>query len=71
MVPYYIQIVQAPKQVVILHEYLSLNRIILLDGGRASLVQTVDHPRPRRRGDAALAEIEGRILARLMQRGGR
>jgi hypothetical protein len=31
MVPYYIQVVQAPKQVVILHEYLSLNRIILLD----------------------------------------
>jgi sulfonate transport system ATP-binding protein len=46
------------------------DRIILLDGGRASLVQTIDHPRPRRRGDAALAEIEGRILARLMQRGG-
>jgi hypothetical protein len=31
MVPYYTQIVQAPKQVVILHEYLSLPRIILLD----------------------------------------
>jgi hypothetical protein len=31
MVPYYIQIVQAPKQVVILHEYLSLSRIILMD----------------------------------------
>ncbi len=31
MVPYYIQIVQAPKQVVILHEYLMLSRIILLD----------------------------------------
>jgi sulfonate transport system ATP-binding protein len=45
------------------------DRIILLDGGRASLVQAVDHPRPRRRGDAALAEIEGRIHARLMQRG--
>src|SRR5580704_18823530 len=39
------------------------DRIILLAGGRASLVQAVDHPRPRRRGDAALAEIEGRILA--------
>ena len=47
------------------------DRIILLDGGRASLVQAVDNARPRRRGDAALAEIEGRILTRLMQRGGR
>jgi hypothetical protein len=35
MVPYYIQIVQAPKQVVILHEYLSLSRIILIDAQHA------------------------------------
>lgn len=31
MVPYYVQIVQAPSHVVILHEYLSLSRIIPLD----------------------------------------
>jgi hypothetical protein len=32
MVPYYIQLVQSPKYVVILHEYLSLPRIIVIDG---------------------------------------
>jgi len=31
-VPYYIQVVQAPKQVVIAHEYLNLHRIIPTDG---------------------------------------
>src|SRR4030095_7629827 len=31
-VPYYVQIVQAPKYVVILHEYLHLYRVIPLDG---------------------------------------
>ena len=31
-VPYYIQIVQAPKQIVIAHEYLNLHRIIPTDG---------------------------------------
>jgi hypothetical protein len=30
-VPYYVQIVQAPKTVVILHEYLNLSRIIQMD----------------------------------------
>ena len=46
------------------------DRIILLDGGRISATEAVPHARPRRRGDAALAEIEGRILARLMRRSG-
>ena len=31
-VPYYIQIVEAPKQIVIAHEYLNLHRIIPTDG---------------------------------------
>jgi len=49
------------------------DRVVLLEGGfleggRIALVERIDHPRPRRRGDAGLAEIEGRILARLMRR---
>jgi hypothetical protein len=32
LVPYYIQVVQAPKHVVIAHEYLNLSRIIPTDG---------------------------------------
>ena len=46
------------------------DRIVLLDGGRISVIEAIPHARPRRRGDAALAEIEGRILARLMRREG-
>ena len=32
MVPYYVQFVQAPKHLIILHEYLHLSRTITLDG---------------------------------------
>jgi hypothetical protein len=32
MVPYYVQFVQAPKHLIILHEYLHLSRTIALDG---------------------------------------
>jgi hypothetical protein len=32
MVPYYVQFVQSPKYLIILHEYLHLSRTILLDG---------------------------------------
>ena len=32
MVPYYVQFIQAPKHLVILHEYLHLSRTITLDG---------------------------------------
>ena len=39
------------------------DRVIVLDEGRIALDITIDHPRPRRRGAAELAEIEGRLLA--------
>jgi len=42
------------------------DRVVVLERGVISAVHTVDHPRPRLRGDAALAEIEGEILARLL-----
>ena len=32
MVPYYVQFVQSPKYLIILHEYLHLSRTITLDG---------------------------------------
>ncbi|HEX2941803.1 MAG TPA: ATP-binding cassette domain-containing protein [Rhodopila sp.] len=43
------------------------DRILLLDGGRVAMDVTVDVPRPRRRGNPFAAEIEGRILNRLLQ----
>jgi sulfonate transport system ATP-binding protein len=44
------------------------DRTLVLDAGRVALVETVEQPRPRWRGDAGLAAIEGRILSRLMRR---
>jgi sulfonate transport system ATP-binding protein len=41
------------------------DRILVLDAGRIALDLPVDVPRPRRRGDAALAALEGRIIDRL------
>ncbi len=38
------------------------DRVIVLDEGRIALDITIDHPRPRQRGAADLAEIEGRLL---------
>ena len=32
MVPYYVQFIQAPKHLIVLHEYLHLSRTITLDG---------------------------------------
>jgi sulfonate transport system ATP-binding protein len=45
------------------------DRVVVLRDGRIELIEPIDHPRPRQRGDGELAAIEGRILARLMQRG--
>lgn len=42
------------------------DRILVLDAGRVAMDVAVDLPRPRRRGDAAAAAIEGRILERLL-----
>ncbi len=44
------------------------DRILLLEQGRIALDIDVDLPRPRRRGDAAAAKIEGRVLDRLLGR---
>jgi sulfonate transport system ATP-binding protein len=46
------------------------DRVVVLRNGKIELIESIDHPRPRRRGDADLAEIEGRILGRLMHRSG-
>jgi sulfonate transport system ATP-binding protein len=44
------------------------DRILLLEDGRVALDVAVDLPRPRRRGDPQAADIEGRILERLLRR---
>ena len=41
------------------------DRVVVIDDGRIALDIAVDAPRPRRRGDARLAALEGRILDRL------
>lgn len=42
------------------------DRILVVEAGRIALDVTVDVPRPRRRGDADLAALEGRILDHLL-----
>jgi sulfonate transport system ATP-binding protein len=44
------------------------DRILLIEEGRVAMDVVVDLPRPRRRGDARAAAIEGRILDRLLRR---
>lgn len=44
------------------------DRIILLEDGRIALDVAVSLPRPRHRGDAGAATIEGRVLDRLLGR---
>jgi len=44
------------------------DRILLLEQGQIALDVEIDLPRPRHRGDAAAAEIEGRVLDRLLRR---
>ncbi len=45
------------------------DRILVVEEGAIALDVAVDVPRPRRRGDPALAELEGRILDRLLGHG--
>lgn len=45
------------------------DRVLLIEDGKIGLDLTVDLPRPRRVGSARLAELEGQVLARVMQRG--
>ena len=42
------------------------DRVILIDNGRIALDQRVDLPRPRQRGTAEFAELEGRVLSRVL-----
>jgi sulfonate transport system ATP-binding protein len=44
------------------------DRILLMEHGGIALDVDVNLPRPRHRGDAAAAEIEGRVLDRLLNR---
>jgi sulfonate transport system ATP-binding protein len=44
------------------------DRILVLEEGRVAMDVPVNIPRPRRRGDPVAAEIEGRILGRLLVR---
>jgi sulfonate transport system ATP-binding protein len=43
------------------------DRILVVEAGRVALDLRVDVPRPRRRGDADLAALEGRILDHLLR----
>ena len=43
------------------------DRVVVLERGRIALVQRISRVRPRPRGDANLGEIEGEILARLLE----
>jgi len=42
------------------------DRVILIEDGRIALDVPVDLPRPRRRGDPAVAAVEGRVLDRVL-----
>jgi sulfonate transport system ATP-binding protein len=42
------------------------DRVVLIDKGRITLNQKIDLPRPRRRGSAELAKIEGLILSHIL-----
>ena len=44
------------------------DRVLLIDEGHVALDLEVDLPRPRRRGDPAMAELEGRVLDTLFGR---
>ncbi|NLR96334.1 ATP-binding cassette domain-containing protein [Rhizobium sp. P38BS-XIX] len=42
------------------------NRVVVLDEGRIVLDLAIPHPYPRRHGNPALAELEGRLLAAIL-----
>jgi sulfonate transport system ATP-binding protein len=42
------------------------DRVIVLDEGRVALDLAIPHPYPRRHGNPALAELEGRLLAAIL-----
>ncbi|PZM13230.1 ABC transporter ATP-binding protein [Rhizobium tubonense] len=45
------------------------DRVVVLDEGRITLDIAVPHPHPRRHGNPALAELEGKLLAAILGEG--
>jgi len=43
------------------------DRVVLIEDGRITLDQRIDLPRPRSRGNAAFAQLEEQILARVLK----
>jgi sulfonate transport system ATP-binding protein len=49
-------------------EAISLaDRVVLIEGGRVALEETISLPRPRARGNAKFAVVEDRILSRVLK----
>jgi sulfonate transport system ATP-binding protein len=46
------------------------DRVVLIEQGKIALDQEISLPRPRCRGDAAFAALEGKVLARLLEQPG-
>jgi sulfonate transport system ATP-binding protein len=46
------------------------DRVIVLDEGRISLDLAIPYPHPRRHGNPALAELEGKLLSAILGNGG-
>ncbi|QET01988.1 MULTISPECIES: ATP-binding cassette domain-containing protein [Cupriavidus] len=46
------------------------DRVVLIEDGRIALDERVDLPRPRQRGSVAFAQLEDRVLRRVMQHEG-
>lgn len=43
------------------------DRVVVLERGTVPLIRSIEHPRPRVRGNAVLSESEGEILGRLLE----
>jgi sulfonate transport system ATP-binding protein len=46
------------------------DRVVVVEAGTIALDLTIPLPRPRQRGNGALAALEGEVLERLLSRGG-
>ncbi|MGD0303029.1 MAG: aliphatic sulfonate ABC transporter ATP-binding protein, partial [Bryobacteraceae bacterium] len=44
------------------------DRVVVVEDGLVPMIRRIEQARPRIRGDAALSEIEGEILARILGR---
>jgi sulfonate transport system ATP-binding protein len=43
------------------------DRVVLIEDGAITLDERIDLPRPRARGNAAFAQLEERVLARVLK----